>query len=179
MHDDQIPSDFRTALLSLRETTIHHGLLIEEIPAPTGLAPYTAALALHTHQHNHDTPLASARFVILHDTHTRADWQSTFRLVAYMRTQIDPEMSADPLLAEAIWHLAHDCFDEAGAGYRHLTGTVTREISESFGGLTLTDTNEYLELRASWTPATPYLGEHLTAWTTLLARASGLSPQYA
>lgn len=178
MHDERIPPDFRTALLSLRDTVRTPGLLVEEISSPRGLAPFSATLAIHTQAHEHNTPLATGRLVILHNPSGVPEWGGSFRLAAHMRARIEPEMSSDPLLSEALWHWAHDCLEESGAGYHSLTGTVTREVSESFGGLRLTDSTEYVELRASWTPVTPYLGEHLHAWTTLLGRTAGVLPVF-
>lgn len=169
-----IPDDFRVALLSLRDVQRIPAIHLSEVPAPRALAPYTAALSLHTQEEDHDSPLATGRFVILHDPDSQAGWNGTFRLVAQMRTQIDEEMGADPLLSEAIWHWCHDCLEEAGAGYHSLTGTVTKEVSESYGGLVLTGSRLCVELRASWTPVTPYLGEHLHAWMTLMGRTSGI-----
>lgn len=174
MSDTPIPEDFRTALLSLRDAPRVSAIHLSEIPAPQTLAPYTAALRLHTAQPTEGEPLASGRFVILHDPDGQEGWNGSFRLVAQMRAHIDAEMSNDPLLSEALWHWAHDCLDEVGAGYHSLTGTVTKESSESFGGLTLTGSQLVVELRASWTPRTAYLGEHLHAWATLMGRCSGV-----
>lgn len=175
MNASQIPEDFRTALLSLREARLTPTLHVEEIPAPRKIAPWSAALSIHTLAQHNDSDLASGGFIILHDPDRQPGWNGTFRIVAHMRTQVDPEMSADPLLSEALWNWAHDCLEEAGAGYSQLTGTVSKETSEVFGGLTLTSSRLYVELRASWTPTTPYLEEHLNAWLTLIERTSGIA----
>ncbi len=164
-----------TSLLSVREAALDAPVEIEEVPPPSRLAPWTAALAMRTHEEEHSQPRSSGRFVILHDPAGQVGWNGTFRLVAQMRTQIDAEMGADPLLSEAIWNWAHDCLDEAGAGFHDLTGTVTRELSESFGGLELRGATLHVELRASWTPNTAYIGEHLSAWMNLMRRTAGIS----
>lgn len=176
MSEVPIPDEFRVALMSLRDAQRIPGIHLSEVPSPRALAPFTAALSLHTEAESQDMPLATGRFVVLHDPNGQVGWNGTFRLVAQMRTQIDADMGADPLLSEALWHWAHDCLEEAGAGYHSLTGTVTKEVSESFGGLILTGSTLGAELRASWTPVTPYLGEHLTAWMTLMGRTSGVVP---
>ena len=72
--------------------------------------------------------------------------------------------------------LARDLGAWARAGYRALVGTVTKVLSETFGGLTLTDSCAHAEIRASWSPTTPQLGPHLTAWHELLLVASGHEP---
>ncbi|MCD4549470.1 DUF3000 domain-containing protein [Schaalia sp. lx-260] len=175
MSETAVPADFVTALLSVRDAAQHPLMEYEEIPAPTRLAPWNAALTLRTREENYAQPRSTGRFVILHDPHTQPGWNGTFRVVAHMRSQIDAEMCNDPLLSEAIWHWAHDCLEEAGAGYHDITGTVTREISESFGGLDLRGATLHVELRASWTPYTAYLGEHLSAWSELMCRTAGIT----
>lgn len=176
MNPVPIPDEFRVALLSIRDANRVSAIHLNEVPSPQTLAPYTAALSLHTDGAEFDSPIATGRFVILYDPDGHPGWNGNFRLVAQMRTSIDEEMGADPLLSEAIWHWAHDCLEESGAGYHSLTGSVTKETSESFGGLILTGSQLFVELRASWTPVTPYLGEHLHAWMTLMGRVSGVIP---
>lgn len=174
MGEEQFPEAFVTALLSLRDAPINPHVEIEEVPGPSKLAPWTAALAMRTVHRAHDQSLGSGRFVILFDPDTQAGWNGQFRLVAQLRAQIDPEMGNDPMIGEGLWNWAHDCLEDAGAGYHDMTGTVTREVSESFGGLTLRGSTLYVELRASWTPSTPYLGEHLVAWNSLLCHVAGV-----
>ena len=178
MTEQAPPEDFHTALLSLRDASRNPEIDLEEVPAPTRMAPWTAALAMRTLSEEHGQPLASGRMVILHDPNGQPGWNGTFRLVAQLRSQIDPEMGADPLLGEAVWNWAHDCLEDAGAGYHDINGTITRELSESFGGLELRGSTLHVELRASWTPATPYLGEHLQAWCDLLCKTAGIVPQH-
>ena len=121
-------------------------------------------------------PLGNGRLVVLHDPDGQVGWNSTFRLVAQLRAQIDPEMGADPLLAEALWGWTQDCLDDAGAGYHDLTGTVTRELSEAFGGLVLRGSNLFVEIRASWSPNTQFIGEHMVGWAALIRRTAGVVP---
>ena len=58
-------------------------------------------------------------------------------------------------------------------------GTITRVLSETFGGLELTDSCAHAEIRASWSPATPDLTPHLVAWYELLHVAAGNEPHLA
>ncbi len=174
-----IPEAFVEALLSLRRSPRHRAIEIEEVPPPRRLAPFTAALALRTLDEESGEPLASGRFVVLHDPAGQIGWNGEFRLIAQLRSAIDPDMGRDPLLAEALWSYADDCLAEAGAGYHDLTGTVTREISESFGGLRLRGSAFAAEIRASWTPDSPDIGAHLVAWEDLMARTSGaVAPRF-
>lgn len=146
---------------------------LEEVPAPTRLAPWSAAISMRTRSEENGEALASGRFVVLHDPIEQVGWNGNFRLVAQCRSQIDHDMGTDPALAAAMWDWMHDCLYDAGASYHDLNGTVTRELSESFGGLELRGATAHVEVRASWTPSTPYLGEHLHAWADLMCRTSG------
>ena len=170
------PEDFRTALMSLRGA-VHPHVEIEEVPAPRALAPFTAALALRTTHMAHDEALAFGRFIVLHDPNGQMGWNGPFRLVTQLRAQIDADMSSDPLLSEALWNWTHDCLEERGAGFHDLTGTVSKEVSESFGGLLLMGSTLAVEIRASLTPNTPWIGEHLLAWQDLMCRIAGVENQ--
>lgn len=173
--DEQAPPKaFVTALLSLRDGANHPHIEYEEVPPPRRLAPFTAALAMRTFQEDFDQPLATGRFVVLHDPDGQAGWNGAFRLVAQLRSQIDADMGNDPLLSEALWAWAHDCLIDQGASFHDLTGTVTRELSQSFGGLILRGSTLNVELRASWTPSDEYLSDHLSAWSELMCRTCGI-----
>ena len=64
--DTRIPPDFEAALLSLRGHTLRPELTLTEIPAPTRIAPYAAALAgdVATPEAPEE-PAGSGRFVVL------------------------------------------------------------------------------------------------------------------
>ncbi|WP_277064032.1 DUF3000 family protein [Schaalia cardiffensis] len=177
MDEHALPDDFVQALLSLREAPRHPKVVFAEAPGPSRLAPYTAAIVMRTLDEEFDEPLATGRLVILYDPDGSPAWNGTLRLVAQFRSHIDPEMSADPLLAEALWAWTDECLTEAGADYHDLSGTVTREISESYGGLVLRGSTMNVEMRASWTAASCALGEHLNAWTDVMLRTCGVSSQ--
>lgn len=171
-----IPERFEEALLSLRDVPRPRGLLMEEVPAPRKLAPYSAALTAETLETVGTTPIATGRFVVLYDPNGQDAWDGDFRIVVQARARIDEEVGMDPLLESAAWSWLTDGLDDAGVGYRALVGTVTRVLSETFGGLTLTDACAHAEIRASWSPTTAQLGPHLTAWHQLLMVASGHEP---
>lgn len=175
-----IPAEFERALLSLREPRLRREVHLEEVPAPVRLAPYAAALTAEITSSPGDLDpdgfLGHGRFVVLHDPDGQPAWAGTFRVVVLARARLEEEMGADPLLGEVAWSWLCDSLVNHGAGFRHLTGTVTRVLSETFGGLELTDGDVEVEVRASWTPNTPELGEHLAAWAELACTAAGLAP---
>ena len=165
------------ALLSLRQADHLAHILLEEVPPPRRLAPFTAALAMRTTDEDEaGQPLSTGRMVILHDPVEQIGWHGTFRVVCQLRAQVDTEMIGDPLLSEGVWGWMLDCLDTAGAGLHDLTGTVTREMSETFGGLELRGSSLFVEVRASWTPNSEYLGEHLSGWADVMRRTAGIVP---
>ncbi|WP_194785289.1 DUF3000 domain-containing protein [Actinomyces haliotis] len=174
-----VPERFREALLSMRDAARPRGLVLEEVPAPRRLAPFTAALSAETVENEMGTPVASGRFVVLHDPEGQDAWDGDFRVVVQARARLDDEVGTDPLLGSAAWSWLQEALDSAGAGHRALVGTVTRVLSETFGGLDLTDSCGHVEIRASWSPTTPDLGPHLGAWYEILHVAAGHEPEQA
>ena len=124
---------------------------MEEVPAPKKLAPYSAALRAETVETVGATPVATGRFVVLHDPDGQEAWDGDFRIVVQARARIDNEIGMDPVFESAAWSWLPD-------------------------GLLLTASCAHAEIRASWSPTTPQLGPHLTAWHELLLVASGHEP---
>ena len=147
------------ALLSLRQADHLAHILLEEVPPPRRLAPFTAALAMRTTDEDEaGQPLSTGRMVILHDPVEQIGWNGTFRVVCQLRAQVDAEMIGDPLLSEGVWGWMLDCLETAGAGFHDLTGPVTREMREAFGGLDLRGSSLFVDVRSSLTPNSAYLG---------------------
>ena len=159
--------------MSLRDVARCAGVEIEEVPAPRKIAPYAAALRAFTTAEDDEIPVATGRFVVLYDPQGQPGWNARFRIIIHVRSQMDAELGADPLLGEVVWSWAHDALDYAGANARDMNGTVTRELSETFGGLKLSRSEVEIEMRASWSPATTDLGPHMSAWMGLIARVAG------
>ncbi len=177
-------ADFRAALSSLRELRLRPEIRVEEVPAPQRLAPYAIALSaevlstpsIRPGEEEDDEDLGVGRLVVLHDPEGQEAWQGTFRIVAFVRATLEPEMAADPMLAEVGWAWLVEALDENDAAYRRLSGTVTRVTSESFGDLADRPLEGQVELRASWTPEEPDLIAHARAWAQVLGQAAGLIP---
>lgn len=166
--------EFRIALSSLRQVRYRHEIHVEEAPAPQRLAPYAVALSADVMDADED--LANGRLVVLHDPAGQDAWAGTFRVVAFVRATLEPEMAADPVLAEVGWSWLIEALETHGAAYSMISGTVTRVTSESFGGLSDRPLEGQLELRASWTPQSPDLAGHAHAWAEVLGQAAGLVP---
>ena len=175
------------AFLAGRDAQADRDFLFEDVPAPKRLAPYATAIAASVQRDGAD--VAWGRLVLLYDPDGQEGWDGVFRLVAYVRADVEPEMAADPLLGEVGWSWLSEALDAHVPGYAVPSGTVTRVITEGFGAkrdeLPLTG----FELRASWSPAGPGnseaddrdldildLSAHISAWCDCLSAAAGLEP---
>lgn len=190
----QVPPEFLNALSALRQARCRSELRLNEIPAPSRLAPYAVALGAEVLQdaqpgplpihgparaalmHEHPEELATGRFILLYDPEGSAVWDGTFRIVTYIRAQLEPDMGNDAMLGSVAWTWLVEALQTHGAGYRAAGGTATRILSESFGSLAdRTDTID-IELRASWTPDSGSVRQHLEAWADMVCTFAGLPP---
>ncbi|MDO5626733.1 MAG: DUF3000 domain-containing protein [Mobilicoccus sp.] len=167
---------FDAALAALRQVPLRPELLLSEIPAPQRIAPHSAALSGEVITDPDRDPLATGRFIVLHDPSAPEAWDGPWRIVTLTRAQLEPELAGDPLLGEVGWTWLTDALHTSGAAHRALGGTVTRVVSESFAALADTDPSVEIELRASWTPDGDDLAEHLQVWTEVLSTLAGLPP---
>ncbi|WP_344719304.1 DUF3000 domain-containing protein [Nesterenkonia halobia] len=202
---DELPEPFRTALGELRRARTRREALVEEIPAPSRLAPYAVALRAEVPDPatmpDHPSPnhpahaarasrsphaggsgpvpddaelLAAGRFVLLHEPAGHETWDGTFRVVIYIRAELDAEMGDDPLLASVAWTWLRDALGQYGVEHHHAGGTATRILSESFGSLEDRGPSNTVELRASWTPTGRRFDAHLEAWADMVCSFAGL-----
>lgn len=152
---------------------------LTEVPAPQRIAPYAVALTADiVSSASGDEELASGRFVLLHDPSSPGPWEGPWRAVTFARAELEPELSADPMLGAVGWSWLVDALAARELDYLAEAGTVTRVVSESFAGLADREPTVEMEVRASWTPVggPSELGEHLLAWSDLLCTIAGLPP---
>ncbi len=190
--DSQAEATFAAAVAAFTAGREAHGrrdLQFEDVAAPRRLAPYATAIAATVQRD--DADVAWGRLVLLYDPDGQQGWEGFFRLVAYVRADVEPEMAADPLLGEVGWSWLSEALDTHAPGYAAPSGTVTRVITEGFGAkrdeLPLTG----FELRASWSPVGPDgptgsagnsdldaldLSAHIAAWCDCLSATAGLEP---
>jgi Protein of unknown function (DUF3000) len=169
-----------------REAEARRGLSFEDVPAPKRLAPFATAVAATVRRD--DADVAWGRLVLLYDPDGQQGWNGFFRLVAYVRAEIEPEIAADPLLGEVGWSWLAEALDAHVPGYVMPSGTVTRVITEGFGAKHDEPPLTGFELRASWSPVGPDgppgdgdpgsldLPAHIAAWCDCLSAAAGLEP---
>lgn len=167
------PADFRAAVDQLRGARFRAEVFVEEMPAPQRIAPFASALSADVTVDGED--VGSGRMVLLHDPAGNDAWAGTFRCVTYVRAELDPEIAADPMLAEVGWSWLTEALEAHGASYAAESGTVTCVTSESFGGMAGEPATAQVEIRASWTPTSP-LDAHAEAWGEVLCTAVGLPP---
>jgi hypothetical protein len=205
---------FRSAVNDLqagmeRQREVRPEITFDNQPPPRKLAPYAAAIGATVHEplpvggsrggarpaaaDDADTEIGWGSFVLLYDPAGQTGWGGPFRMIAYVRAELDPEIAADPLIGQVGWSWLTEALDARAPGYRQVSGTVTRVVTEGFGAKEDQPVATEFELRASWSPAAPGngrpaadhprpggpphdLGGHLAAWCDALCAACGLPP---
>ena len=175
---------FRSAVADLepvpaRPRAARPELTFEDEPSPRRLAPYAAAIAATVLEG--DAEIGWGRFVLLYDPAGQDGWAGRFRIITYIRAELEPEVAADPLITEVGWSWLTEALDARAAGYGHTSGTVTRVVTEGFGTKRGDPVSTGFEMRASWSPTGrgelhPDLCGHVAAWSDALCTASGLPP---
>ena len=166
----------RDAVASARDD-----LELEDWPAPRKLAPFAFALAATAYRDGEEA--GTGKLVLLYDPDGQDGWTGSFRIVCHVHADVEEEMAADPLLGEVGWSWLTDALDLHAPGYAAPSGTVTRVITEGFGGKSDEPPATGFELRASWCPAgrTTAIADEISgavvAWCDLLAAAAGLPAQ--
>jgi hypothetical protein len=183
-------ASFAAVAARLREAVPRDEVTLEEIPAPTRLAPHAIAFAAGVS--DGEGEVASGRLVLLHDPDGQEGWDGDARLVTLVQAPVEAEMAVDPLLGEVAWGWLAEALGSRGAASRAAGGTVTRTTSTRFGDLATREERSApvppdqaeLELRASWSPGSSAdrsgleedLVAHLAAWCDLLCAVAGLPP---
>jgi hypothetical protein len=191
-------ASFAAVAARLREAVPRGEVTLEEVPAPTRLAPHAVAFAAEV-SHG-EVEVASGRLVVLHDPDGQEGWAGDTRLVTLVQAPVEREMAGDPLLGEVAWGWLAEALASRGATTHAAGGTVTRTTSTRHGDLAPSpspspssdDTSRTpavaeeaeVELRASWSPGASGdrsgleedLVTHLAAWCDLLCAVAGLPP---
>ena len=175
------PAAFEAAVASVRSADFRSELSVEEIGAPTGLAPDALALAADVDpdgQGSHDTggDLGTGRFILLHDPAEPEAWRGDFRIVCFAQAALEPDIGVDPMLSDVAWSWLTDALDARGASFDYASGTATTINSRGYGELEPQGPGAQIEIRASWTPRDLDFGAHAAAWGDLLCLLAGLPP---
>lgn len=171
---------FRAAVDAMTSAPTRSEFEWRSIPAPVRMAPSTWACTGEIVVH--DEELASGRLVILHDPAGQESWDGTYRLVALVQAQLEPEFAIESMLGDVAWSWVTEALELHDAEARELGCTATRVVSQSYGALASRPSTVDVEMRVSWTPEVPVpsgapdLAPHFTAWIAMLAAAGGLPP---
>ncbi len=169
------PVEFESAVESMRAARLRPEILCEDMPAPQRIAPWSSALSADVTVDGDE--VGTGRIILLHDPAGNDAWEGTFRCVAYVRAEIDPELVTDPMLGAVGWSWLTEALDAHDASYTAPSGTVTKVATENFGSMSTEGGSAQFELRASWTPTDPKsMAAHVEAWGELLCTAVGLPP---
>jgi hypothetical protein len=168
------PEAFTRAVAGLRATTVREEIQLEEIGAPQRLAPYAFAMSATVVRDGDE--VATGRLILLHDPDGHDAWDGTTRLVTFITAELEPDLAGDPLLPAVAWTWLTDALETHGAGHTAIGGTITQTTSTRFGALSGPPATADIEIRASWTPRTDDLSEHLEAWCAMLSSTAGLPP---
>lgn len=168
---EDAPPGFRAAVRSLRAVQLRPEVVLEQTAAPKRLAPHAFAMTAEI-----DDQPATGRLVLLHDPAGQEAWHGQYRLVTFVRAELEPEIAADPMVLTVGWSWLTEALEQRHAGHTASGGTVTRVSSESFGGMAGRPATAEIEIRASWSPLDTDLGPHMLAFSDVLTTAAGLLP---
>jgi DUF3000 family protein len=185
--EDQATAVFSSVLAAFQAGLAGQGALraefsFDDVPAPKKLAPFAAATSATVERDGAD--IAWGRLVLLFDPVGHEGWPGCYRLISYVRAEVDEEIAADPMLCQVGWDWLIEALEARTPGYGTPSGTVTRVTTEGFGGKASEPATYGFEQRASWSP-TSGLGDdpaaldvaaHVSAWCDALAAAAGLPP---
>ena len=95
--------NFDSVTTAIRALQPRNEISLSEVPAPQKLAPFAFALSADVEE-----VTATGRFVLLHDPAGQDGWGGLYRCVTFIRSAIDPEMAADPVLCDLGWRFLFD-----------------------------------------------------------------------
>nr|WP_306427819.1 MULTISPECIES: DUF3000 family protein [unclassified Brevibacterium] len=175
----RIPEPFERAHRALAQAGSAGPVTLEEVSAPGGLAPWAAALSARVSGGAVPAVIGTGRMALLYDASAPREWGGEFRIVTYIRSELEPEMAEEVLLGPVAWSWLTEALNRHHATVERVGGQTTRVLAESFGILAERPDTRDLELRASWTPilaAPEDVADHIDAWLDLLCTVAGLPP---
>lgn len=160
---------------AIKDRSIRAEISLDQAPAPARLATHTSAILADVDQDGEE--VGSGRLVILYEPDFQTTWDGHIRCVAFVRADLDEEMVTDELLLKVGWSWITEALEDRSANAIALSGTVSRNGSQSFGDLAERKPEGSIEIRVSWTvPDTDDLRTHILAWCDMLAKTCALEP---
>ena len=169
---------FDELVVSIGRATLRDELQVTITPAPSGLAPFSYALAADVNpaRHDDDSDLGTGRLIILYDPASAEGWGGPVRIICYAQAPLETEIGLDPFVADVAWSWLVDALAARGARYTSASGTATKVLSTGYGELAAQGSGAQIELRASWTPLELDLAPHVEGWAELLCMVAGYPP---
>ena len=109
--------EFRQAVAQLesglaRQGELRPDLTFELEPPPRRLAPFAHAVAATVSADAGDeAEIGSGKFVLLFDPAGQLGWDGRYRIIGYVRAELEPEMAADPLINAVGWSWLTEALD--------------------------------------------------------------------
>ncbi len=171
------PGYFDALVESVLSASWPHGLDVQRIDAPQGLAPNAIAFSgdVTAGAGRHDK--GTGRLIFLDDPTEPEGWGGRTRAILFAQSPIEPQLGGNEELAIVAWSWLTDSLTESGAGYSHPAATVTRVVSQGFGELAQQGRGSQLEVRASWSPVDSDVRPHAEAWARFVLHVSGFDVQ--
>ena len=149
-------------------------LQVVAAPAPKKLAPYGISLLGEIDSNRY---FADSRIVILYNPEGDPAWNSSVRIIIFIKADIEAELADDPLILQIGWQWLQESLANSGASAMEISGTVTRTSAKGFGAID-EESPSTIEIRASWSPTEiSQLEKHIEAWGNLVCTAAGLDPE--
>jgi hypothetical protein len=172
-----IPDEFANAVASAESAEFRPELDVTTIRSPEGIAPFSKAWsATVTPQAREDGDHGTSRLVLLYDPSGQEAWSGVWRMVCFAKAPLDQAMSEDPLLPDVAWSWLMDALDAHGASFDRAAGTASTIISTGLGEMASDVKGAEMELRASWSPRSGEIKDHLEAWAEFVCMLAGFPP---
>ena len=175
-NDTNASAEFQLAVEQLRKVSIRPELELTQIPAPSKMAHDAIAFSVSIKDESIGdlTNGGTGRFVLLHDLKPHEQWGSTFRIVTFAKSALEPSIVEFDDGSNSGWAWLLDALAASNAPFINEAGTATKIFSKGFGALSQEPNHAELEVRASWTP-TESFDAHLTAWQNFVCLLAGFS----
>ena len=96
-------------------------------------------------------------------------------MITFAKSPLETNIGADELISDVAWAWLTEALQNRHADYIAEAGTATRIISSGYGSLATQADHAELEVRASWSPKSYEIGQHLEAWQDLVCIMSGFA----
>lgn len=171
-----VSAEFQAAVDAIRKADVREEIHLKQIEEPDKLATHAIAFSAHiVEELSSPADAGTGRFVLLWEPEMQEAWGSRFRVVCFAKSPLEANIGADELGSDIAWAWLTDALSNRQAAYTNAAGTATRIMSSGYGSLASQADHAELEVRASWSPKSYEIGQHIEAWQDLVCIMSGFS----